>query len=261
VHGVICAVAFCPQAPLLVPALTGGSSPDLDALRRACRTVVRCVGSGRPLAVLGTGDTSRTHHPRTRGSLAAFGMPVEGTLGGGPPSAGAQLLPDSLAVGAWVLLDALGARADTVGFEVGPDFEASAAAARLHSWCAAGGERALLVLGDGSAHRALAGDPALADRAAAFDGGLARALASAEPVRLAAAAAADDAFALCATGPRVWQAAAAVLGAAPVSDYEAQVSYDAAPFGVGYLVAHWTARTVGTVPSGSGPAGAVVDVP
>ncbi|HEY2669943.1 MAG TPA: hypothetical protein VGJ07_06155 [Rugosimonospora sp.] len=93
---------------------------------------------------------------------------------------------------------------------------------------------ALLVVGDGSAYRPYPpsyGDP----RAQLFDAVAAKALATADGGALLAL---DPSLAgdLMVTGRPVWQALA---GAASGADWRGELLYDAAPYGVGYLVAAW----------------------
>ncbi len=95
---------------------------------------------------------------------------------------------------------------------------------------------ALVVMGDGSARRSLSAPGYLDDRAEGFDAALAGALASGDPAQLAAidAALGDE---LLAAGVAAWHAASDVL----VGKYEASLTYEAAPYGVGYFAASWVA--------------------
>ncbi len=90
-------------------------------------------------------------------------------------------------------------------------------------------------MGDLSARRAEEGGPGTYDeRAAGFDAQVERALASGDPAALGAldVALGDE---LMVAG----RAALQVLSGVPAPD-TAEVTYAAAPYGVGYVVARWT---------------------
>ncbi|HZY77122.1 MAG TPA: hypothetical protein VFE40_12450 [Jatrophihabitantaceae bacterium] len=230
----ITGVAFCPQPPLLVPEVASGAAAELDALRDACRAAISAVAAGRQLVLLGAGPRSQAHSPLARGTLAGFGVPGEIHLGA--PTCGGDLeLPPALTVGAWLVRDALGPRSGARGFSVGPDFAASPAAVELLT-LAETTDVALLVLGDGSARRSTTAPGYLDERAAGFDASVADALRSGEGRRLEKL---DGELAgeLLAAGVPAWHATAAVL---PEQIYSARLSYDQAPYGVGYFVATWT---------------------
>jgi hypothetical protein len=96
---------------------------------------------------------------------------------------------------------------------------------------------ALLVMGDGSARRA-AGVPGAADPAAeGYDADAAAAFADADPGRLARLDRSLDGE-LMVAGRAAWQVLA---GAADGSQMRGRLRFAAAPLGVGYLVASWTA--------------------
>jgi hypothetical protein len=94
----------------------------------------------------------------------------------------------------------------------------------------------LLVMGDGSARRSLAAPGYLDPRAEPYDAAVARALAGADTGGLLALDPADD-DALLVAGRAAWQVLA---GAAEGGQWRGELLYDAAPYGVGYLVATWT---------------------
>lgn len=94
----------------------------------------------------------------------------------------------------------------------------------------------LLVMGDGSARRSLAAPGYLDPRAEPYDAAVARALRDADPAALLALDPADD-DALLVAGRAAWQVLA---GAAGGGEWHGDLLYDAAPYGVGYLVATWT---------------------
>ena len=251
----ISGVAFCPQPPLLVPEVASGAADELDGLRAACRAAIATVCGGRRPVLLGAGPVSLAHSSLSRGTLAAFGVPGEigldssnnagraasaGVTGG---QGGALELPPSLTVGAWLLGDALGAGTGARAFSVGKDFATSRAAVELLQ-LAETADVGLVVLGDGSARRSTSAPGYLDERAAAFDADVAAALRSGDGARLGqldGELAAD----LLAGGVPAWHAAAAVLadvGRDAHLSYDAQLSYDGAPYGVGYFVATWLPR-------------------
>jgi hypothetical protein len=214
---------------VLVPEIASGAAAEAADLRAACRTAIRRIAvPGGRLVVVGTGPTSAPHDARARGSFAGFGVTLEVPLGSDEP--GPVELPPSLAVGAWLVRDALGADSGAIGYSLGPD------GAGLPVF---DDDRpvVLVVMGDGSARRSTAAPGYLDDRASAFDAGVAGALASGDARRLHVDAGLGDE--LLATGPRAW---AAVAGQLEPFSWAAELLYDAAPYGVGYFVAAWTAR-------------------
>lgn len=174
----ITAVAFCPQAPALVPEVGRGLDAELGPVRDACRAALRRVlADGARLEVIGT-DEAR-------------------------------------AIGDWLVRDT----------GVAPPVLDSSSTA-------------LLVLGDGSARRTEKAPGYLDERATGFDAGIAEMLASGDPARLASIDAGVGAD-LLAAGVTAWHQVAARLAG---EQFTAEVTYDDAPFGVGYFVAVWTAR-------------------
>jgi hypothetical protein len=237
VPGVIVAAAFLPNPPLLVPAVASGASTELETLREACHAALRRVdaqGAAR-LALIGSGDSSAMHSPLARGSLSSYGVSLDVHLGS-PACGGALELPLSLTVGAWLLADALGPSTGAVGFSVGPDFTTSRAAVELLALAESEGV-GLVVMGDGSARRSTTAPGYLDPRAAPFDAAVEAALRDGEVEALAAL---DEKLGaeLLAFGVPAWRAAAGVL----VGDYDAELLYAAAPYGVGYFAATWIVR-------------------
>jgi hypothetical protein len=93
----------------------------------------------------------------------------------------------------------------------------------------------VLAMGDGSARRTEKAPGHLDPAAAGFDAAVATALATGDPGALAALDPVEGAR-LLAAGVPVWRSVGAALDGRPVV---AQLRYDDAPFGVGYLVAEW----------------------
>jgi len=223
------AVAFCPSPPLLLPDVEGRESPETAGLRRACAEavdrmlavrpeVVVVVGAGAPAgARFGAGD---------RGSLRGYGVDREIAFDGRARPEG-RALPLAHTVGAW-LLDQAGFSGTRVG--VGPDDLGQL----LHDLPAPLG---VLAMGDGSARRTVKAPGYLDDAAAPFDRSVSAALADGDAGGLAALDLAEGER-LLAAGAATWRAVGAALRGRHISG---RVHLDAAPFGVGYLVADWVA--------------------
>jgi hypothetical protein len=219
------AAAFCPHPPLLVPAVGAGEpvavrEPALEAVRALLATSIDQV------VVIGAHAGPPTTFPAgATGSFAGYGVDLRVHLPGAAPAPDVTL-PLALAVGAW-LLDAAGWTGPTVGLACDHDGNLPATADR---------PTGLLVMGDGSARRTEKAPGWLDERAAGFDAGVAKALGSGEPdaLRTDLTLGAD----LLAAGAPVWTAAAALLAG---REWRAALTYDEAPYGVGYFVAEWSA--------------------
>jgi hypothetical protein len=219
----IAAAAFCPHPPLLVPAV-GAQEPV--AVRAPALAAVRWLvdQSIDQLLLLGSGEAATLFPAGAQGSFAGFGVDFTVRLPGGPS---VSQLPLSLAVGAWLLSE--------VGW-TGPVIAVSCdAAGELPAGVATTGRIGLLVMGDGSARRTEKAPGWLDERAGDYDAAVSTALADGEPKAL------DSDLALgaelLAAGAPAWAAAAGLLGG---RRWHATVSYDDAPYGVGYLVATWS---------------------
>jgi hypothetical protein len=223
------AVAFCPSPPLLLPDVEGRGAPETSELRRACTEavdrmlavrpeVVVVVGGGAPAGVrFGAGD---------RGSLRGYGVDRDIAFHGRARPDG-RVLPLPHTLGAW-LLDEAGFAGTRVG--VGPD-DLVQLVRDLP------GPLGVLAMGDGSARRTVKAPGYLDDAAAPFDRTVADALAEGDAGSLAALDVAKGER-LLAAGTATWRAVGAALGGREISG---RVHLDAAPFGVGYLVADWVA--------------------
>jgi hypothetical protein len=147
-----------------------------------------------------------------------------------------QGLPLSLLIGTWLVEQSKAANLPRTAVTVAAD-ETPAVCAELGQELAAGNDRvALLVMGDGSARRSEHSPVHLHPRAELFDSTVAAALDLADCVTLAALDP-DLATDLHAAGRAPWQVLA---GAAASADLQGALTYHAAPYGVGYLVALWT---------------------
>jgi hypothetical protein len=244
---VIPAVAFCPHPPLLVPAVMGDGAAVRDDLRAACLDVVRAMlGAPAVAEVLmvgagsGTGSAAGSdllRHPGPAwGTLGGYGVAVHAPAGHHDEEPTLSL---SLTVGRW-LLAAAGWSGPVRGLEVPPGLAPQRCAElgrRLAADDAAGSTAVtgLLLLADGSTMRTPKAPGGFDPRAAGVDGAAAAALAAGDPDALARL---DDglAAAVGASGRAAWQVLAAAVAGRGVRP---RLVYDDAPYGVGYLVAHW----------------------
>jgi hypothetical protein len=224
-------VAFCPCPPLLLPQVAGRAAADTAGLRAACAEAVGAVLAARPeVVVLVAPDAAGRYGPGDTGDLRGFGVDVEVPLSGGARPGGRRT-PPALTVGAW-LLDAAGHTGARIG--VGPADLADVVGGLA-------GSVGVLALGDGSARRSVKAPGHLDDAAAPFDAAVAAALSAGDATALAALDAAEGER-LLAAGVPVWRAVGALLAGRTV---DARLLADEAPFGVGYLVAAWTAAGTG----------------
>jgi hypothetical protein len=222
-------VAFCPQPPLLLPALSGASGPELALLRAAVSAAVQAVLAAGPevVVVLGAGADGVRFGPGDAGDLRGFGLDRELPFSGWARPGGRRIpLPHLL--GAW-LLDQAGSLEPRLG--VGPD-DLGTALSDLP------GPVGVLAMGDGSARRSEKAPGHLDPAAAGFDAIVARALGTGDVEALAALDPVEGER-LLAAGVPVWRSVGAALTGVPV---DAELLYDEAPFGVAYPVATWRTR-------------------
>jgi hypothetical protein len=229
------AAAVCPHPPMIVPQVASGARDELDGLRTACAAALDALwrSPARRVVVIAADARTRVHDFPFAGSFAPWGVPVEARLGTGPATGG---LPLGGLVATWLLQ------------RHGPDRPVAwamrgIAADAAPDTCAEllAGEQptpyALLVMGDGAAcHGPKA--PGYDDpRAGPYDRAVAAALRDADPDALLALDPALSAELLVA-GRAPWQVLAGAARAAG-GGWRGTLCYDAAPYGVGYLVAGW----------------------
>jgi hypothetical protein len=180
----------------------------------------------RRIVLLGAADVAGSYGPGSAGSFAGYGVDLSVRLPG--ERVDDRQLPLSLAVGAW-LLERAGWTGEAVA--VACDSAADLPGREL----ALGPGDGLLVMGDGSARRTEKAPGWLDDRAAGFDETVAKALASGSPEQLRRI---DQELGLdlLAAGAPAWRAAGELLAG---TAWDGAVSYDDAPYGVGYFVAAW----------------------
>jgi hypothetical protein len=243
---VVLAAVLVPHPPILVPALASGAAVELAPLLAACEEVVAHLVAQAPetIVCLGPGAKNARYQQWDWGSLGGYGVAVEapGRHGDGPPE-----LPLSLTIGRW-LLERVGWAGSVVLHELDPTTPADACTQLGRQLAAEAGARAAwLVLGDGSNRRGPRSPGHDDPRAEGFDAGVVAAFAAADLTALAALDV-DLAAQLGATGRAAWQVLAGAVGAgttgaagtgAAGGKIGASVRYDAAPFGVEYLVAEW----------------------
>lgn len=228
------AAAVCPHPPMIVPEIAGSAAAELDDLRYAADAAITRLLSVAPdvLVVLGAGDRTETFPAPYAGSFAPWGVDTGFAIGDG---AHRPLGPLSLLVGGWLL-----SRHDVTGTDLRLDtVDATATAGdcvKLGTELADHRPRvALLVLGDGSACRGEKSPGYDDPRAVAYDDRVAEALARADADALLGL---DPVLSteLRVAGRAPWQ----VLAGAAGGGWDGELTYHAAPYGVGYLVATWT---------------------
>jgi hypothetical protein len=221
---------------LLVPDLAAGAAPELDALRAACAEAVTALAEARPdrVVVVGTAAESADLPHGGTGTFAPYGVDLAVRLGAGDGD-GAPPLPLSLAVGAW-LLARTPVAAPVSALAVAADADAADCLAAGADLASREERLALLVMGDGSACRTEKAPGYLDPRAEPYDAEVARALAEADVLALAGLDP-DLSEELWVAGRAAWQVLA---GAADGAGLGARLTYEQAPYGVGYFVSVWS---------------------
>ncbi|MFF0264025.1 class III extradiol dioxygenase subunit B-like domain-containing protein [Kribbella sp. NPDC004536] len=225
----VTAAAVCPHPPLLIPELATGATPDLDDLRTACLTAIDHLSNTTHIIVIGSGIEG-AYDAEAGGGFGAYGAP-QVRIG-----AGAEVLPLSLAVGGWLLEQTKAAGVPRTYRAVAVD-AAPGDCVELGREIAGGNERVgLLVMGDGSPRRSEHSPVHLHPRAEIFDTTVANAF---QHKDLDVLKALDPALAteLKAAGRAPWQVLAGALEGTALNG---DLTYEAAPYGVGYFVASFT---------------------
>jgi hypothetical protein len=215
-----------------------GAAGELDDLRAACDTAIAAALTTGPdtVVLLGGGPATGTLPGDAVGSLRPYGLALDVPLRPGADRGGATL-PLSLTVGAWLLArsgwdgprEAVQVDLDPMGGPGGRREVADALAGRAD-------RVALLVLADGSSSRNDKAPGSYQPGAEAFDAQVAAVLASGDP-QAGLKVKYDTAREVGAQGWSAWRTA---FHAAAPGPWRARLEYDAAPYGVGYLVASWT---------------------
>jgi hypothetical protein len=219
---------------LLVPEVASAAAPELDDLRSACLAAIDALSAASTIVAVGSASAIPSGLVRfpagAGGSFAAYGAPGV-RVGNGEP-----VLPLSLAIGGWLLEQSKAANLPrtyvAVAATAPPD-----ECIRLGREIAAGNDRVgLLVMGDGSARRSEHSPVHLHPRAEIFDTTVASALQHSD-LDVLKALDPDLAGELQAAGRAPWQALAGALEGATLTP---DLTYNAAPYGVGYVVASFT---------------------
>ena len=234
----LCAAAFVPAAPLLVPAVASGAATELDTVRDACRRAVGRLGAAGAdtIVMLADGPVDHSYPPGAAGALAGFGVDVR--VGAGEP-----VLPPRLTVLRWLLEDA-GWAGPVLARTVGPGSPAAGnglAPVPTGRWAA-------LVHVEGSARGSAQAPGYLDPRADGYDARLAAAIAAADTGLLAGW---DTALAGALLAPGAWslrRLAAAVASVDRPGAWAGRLVTAQAPYGVGYLVVVWERQAVVMVP-------------
>lgn len=229
----IVSAAVCPHPPLLVPDVAAGAAPELDPLRLACGAAIDQLAIARPDALLivgGARETGTRYDADAGGTFGQYGAPAV-QVGSGNPG-----LPLSLLIGAWLVQQTKAAGIPRSFLTVAIDAAPAECAALGRALAAHDDRLALLVMGDGSARRSEHSPVHLHPRAEIFDATVAAALDLADGETLAALDP-DLAAELRADGRSSWQVLA---GATASGQWRGDLTYAAAPYGVGYFVASWT---------------------
>lgn len=218
----VTAVGFVPAAPLLVPAVAGGSAA-LDAdLRDACRSVVTALCATEPDAIVVAAGWRESGSWPSDATWSFDGFGVARDVADDRPR-----LPWPLGIGAW-LLDDVGCTCQRAYVAVAPDASADVAIGPPRV--------AVLTVGDGSARRTERAPGYLDERAEQFDATIAAAIREGDTASLRALDPSLAADLMCAGVP-VWRWAIERLGAQSVT--EARLLADTAPYGVGYFAGWW----------------------
>ncbi|GHE06852.1 hypothetical protein GCM10010339_49820 [Streptomyces alanosinicus] len=225
---------------MLVPEVAAGAAPEMDAARAACTDALGVLAAARPdlLVVLGPAEQSRrgSFPQGARGSFRGFGVDLDVRLGPATDTPGERELPPSLAVAAWLLERTGWSDAPIEGLGVGEPLAPERCADAGRELAVRAGRTAVLVMGDASACRTLKAPGYLDERAAPFDAEVARVLGAADVAGVKALDA-ELAYELKASGRAPWQVLA---GAAEDANLSGSLLYEAAPYGVGYVVATWS---------------------
>jgi len=232
---VFVAAAVCPQPPMLLPEVAQRSDHELERLRTACVSAVAAMLETGPDVVVcvGAGPVLRRYDEAAGGTLREFGVDVR--AGGDTAD-----LPLSLTVGAW-LLDRVAWRAPRRYFAIPQEAMPAECVGMGEKIAAADLRVGVLALGDGSAKRSTTAPGYLDERAEPFDTAVAKALGGPDPAFLAEGLPPLACAELWVAGRPAWQfLAGAASQTPPDAPVRARLHYDAAPYGVGYLVADWT---------------------
>lgn len=222
---------------MLVPELAGRSARRLDPLRAAALSALDAVRGTEPelLVIVGAGAATVADGQVEAVDFAEFGVAHVVRLPGVDSGvAGNRSLPLSLSIGGWLV-----AENGWTGAVSAASIDAAASrqeCRRVGAELAQRADRvALLVMSDGSARRSETAPRPFDARAEAFDAGIAAALATGDPDAILGL----DGRLARELGVNGLATLDILAGAADEAVFDAEVTYDEAPFGVGYIVAVW----------------------
>ncbi|WP_344783229.1 hypothetical protein [Gordonia caeni] len=235
-------IAVIPSAPLSVPELAGPAAVDTEPMRAAVLAAGRALAAAAPRWVaLGVADSPGAPlQCATTGDFGGYGVPVPVRLPH-PAPAHAAPPPLSMLLAGWLGGQVRPQPESITPFIVDPasspdECRAAGAEAASEAGCLGGsGDVGLLVIADGAT--ALSpGAPGGGERESAWvvQRALDAAVAAGDAAGLAALSVAECADA--GVGTRAaWQVLSGILARRPAAEID--VTYAAAPFGVGYTVA------------------------
>ncbi|KAA2254856.1 hypothetical protein F0L68_29165 [Solihabitans fulvus] len=229
-----------PNPPLLVPELVVGAAAETEPIRAACLVAAGALaGAATEWIAIGADPAGPVRlGPAARGTFLGYGVDVPVSLSADQSDGEADsTMPLPALVAGW-LRGRVGANRVTVEL-VAPSLSVAdcvAVGERIAAEAAGDRPVGLLVLGDGSNRHTERAPRRPDDRAEAFDGTVAEALAAADPKALLTLDG-DLAAELGAVGRAAWQVFAGA--ALSTGDWHATRAEFLAPFGVGYHVAVW----------------------
>jgi hypothetical protein len=229
---VLIAAAVVPTPPLLVPEIAAGSAAHDEDLRAAALAAVDAMLATGPHRVVVVGEATSTGHLAGQPDWHPFGVPL-------PRPRPASRLPLAHGIGAWLL----GQRGCAVPVEylgVAPSTSPLDCAELGRRLSAEDSRTALLACGDGTARRNEKAPGHFSPAAAAVDATVDAALAAGDATALLELGV-EQARNLWIAGRTAWQVLA---GAAASDEWDAEVSYSGAPYGVHYVVATWLRRPI-----------------
>jgi hypothetical protein len=223
----------CPHPPALIPEL-GAGVDGIEVVRAAATEAVQtlCAADPELVIVVGGGTARARFVAGDHGSFADYGVDLRVGLPGGDRRPSASEFPLAVLVGSWLLEKAEWSgqsRAESI-----PAGLPQADCLRLGAELAQVADRVgMLVMGDGAVGRTTAAPRPYDPRAEAFDRDVVAAFIAADPSVLADL---DPVVAaeLGVAGRAPWQVLA---GAAGEALFDANILYEGAPGGVGYIVA------------------------
>jgi hypothetical protein len=218
--------------------VASGAATELADLRTACAGAIATVYAADPevIVIVGAGAETRRFVASDFGTFDLFGVRAAYALGGRDTLAVGDRMPLSLAIGAFLLLDAP-PRPHRSALSVAASASVAECAGLGRGLVEGSARVGLIVMGDGSACRSDKAPGYAHEAAQPFDDAVTKAFAEADVATLGDL---DIALAteLLVAGRPAWQvlAGAALESGAP---WRGRVAYDAAPYGVQYTVATW----------------------